>query len=295
MMTAQRQEKAEQSREHVEQLMGVPLGTVWTILRELISQASKDIMLPKFGLHQYQHDVSVKADKSLVTLADKQMQHHVMEALSRYFPLIPILGEEHSESEQHSVISQLDNAAWVLDPIDGTGNFAAGIPYFCTSLALVVKGEVVLGIVHDPCRDETFFAFKGYGAHLNGEPLAAQKNPEDLLSDTMALVDFKRLPSDLVATLVTDPPYRSQRSFGASALDWCWIATSRCQIYLHGSQMLWDYAAGKLILEEAGGESSTFEESEPQTLSLMPRSVVAACDPQRYKAWKDWLQSHQNA
>ncbi|OEE62193.1 myo-inositol-1-monophosphatase [Enterovibrio norvegicus FF-454] len=277
------------THDHVEQLLNMSIGTAWQVLRDIVSQAAQDIMLPKFALNAYQQEVSHKEDDSLVTLADKQMQQRLIKTLTSYWPDIPVLGEEQTSQQHASVITYLDSAAWVLDPIDGTGNFAAGIPYFCTSLALVVESKVVLSLVHDPNRDESFFAFQGSGAHLNGQILRPRVMSNNSLNHASALIDFKRLPTNLASILAIDPPYRSQRSFGASALDWCWIAASRCQVYLHGSQMLWDYAAGELILREAGGCSSSFDGKAVFEKSLAPRSVIAAIDPDCYRQWRDWL------
>ena len=91
-----------------------------------------------------------------------------------------------------------------------------------------------------------FCRSQGQGAWLNGEPLA--QRPPVPLAEGVALIDLKRLPRGLASRLASDPPYQSQRSFGAVALDWCWLAAGRCQVYLHGQQKLWDYAAGCLIL-----------------------------------------------
>ncbi|WP_407333090.1 inositol monophosphatase family protein [Enterovibrio sp. 27052020O] len=284
-----RQKNAVLIKHHVEQRLNMPIGTAWLILRDMVSQAANDIVLPKFALNHDHQAISQKVDGSLVTLADKQMQQRLVETLETYWPNIPVLGEEQTALQHASVFSHLDNAAWVLDPIDGTGNFAAGIPYFCTSLALVFEGQVVMSLVHDPNRDESFFAFKGSGAHINGQSFVHSVKHSNTLKTATALIDFKRLPRHLASKLATDPPYRSQRSFGASALDWCWIAANRCQIYLHGSQMLWDYAAGELLLREAGGCSSSFDGHAVFESSLLPRSVIAASTTDGYQQWLEWL------
>jgi myo-inositol-1(or 4)-monophosphatase len=157
------------------------------------------------------------------------------------------------------------------------------------SLAFLAEGEVRLGIVYDPQRDELFAAAKGQGAAVNGRPLCSRKAVTPL-SDCIAVVDFKRLPTALAVRLVSAPPYRSQRSFGSVALDWCWLAANRYQLYLHGGQRLWDYAAGSLILAEAGGWSATLDgQQDYGRPSLEPRSAVAAVDEDLLAAWLDWL------
>ncbi len=109
------------------------------------------------------------------------------------------------------------------------------------------------------------------------------------LSEGVALIDLKRLPRALAARLASDPPYQSQRSFGAVALDWCWLAAGRCHVYLHGQQKLWDYAAGCLILQEAGGQAVTLEGEAVFATTLEPRSAAAALDPEVFRQWTAWL------
>jgi len=104
-----------------------------------------------------------------------------------------------------------------------------------------------------------------------------------------------RLAAPLAARLGAHPPYGSQRNFGASSLDWCWLADGRFHIYLHGGQKLWDYAAGSLILAEAGGRSQTMEGEAVFAFELAPRSVVAARDPRLFTAWQAWVSQHRNA
>ncbi|MDH5182088.1 MAG: inositol monophosphatase family protein, partial [Gammaproteobacteria bacterium] len=174
-----------------------------------------------------------------------------------------------------------------LDPLDGTSNFAAGIPYFAASLALIREGRVVLGLVYDPVRDECFSAIRGEGVWLNDAPLLPAGNLP--IQPGIGIVDFKRLPAELAARLAVSPPFKSQRSFGSVALDWCWLAAGRGHVYLHGRQNLWDYAAGNLIFEQAGGYACTLEGEPVFDLSLRPRSAVAALDQTFFTNWCDWL------
>ncbi len=109
------------------------------------------------------------------------------------------------------------------------------------------------------------------------------------LSQTTALIDFKRLDEELATRLVTQIPYSSQRSFGSVALDWCWLAAGRCHIYLHGRSNIWDYAAGNFIFEAAGGYSTTLDGETIFTHALTPRSSVAAVDQSLFTAWTEWL------
>ncbi len=250
----------------------------------LITIAADAELVPRFA----HVEPGRKADGSIVTEADLAMQQRLHSALSTRWPAIPLLGEEMAPEQQEALLREAD-ALWCLDPLDGTSNFTAGLPYFAVSLALVRNGRVALGIVYDPMRRECFTAVRGQGAQLNGTPLTFQGRPWGL-HRSIALVDLKRLPKALAVRLASAPPYASQRSFGSSALDWCTIAAGRCHIYLHGKQRLWDLAAGSLILEEAGGLACTLEGDPVFLPQLEPRSVVAALDHETFRSWCAWLE-----
>ncbi len=107
----------------------------------------------------------------------------------------------------------------------------------------------------------------------------------------MAIVDFKRLRDELAIKLVTTSPYYSQRSLGSVALDWCWLAMGRAHLYLHGKQMLWDYAAGLLIAQESGCYSCTLTQEMVFHESLNARQVLASTDEQLQKQWLEFILS----
>jgi len=259
-----------------------PLDEIEALCR-LLRDAAGEELLPRFARVQRR----TKTDGSIVTTADTATQQCLLAELCARYPGIPLLGEEMDGDRQRRLLAEAPTL-WCLDPLDGTSNFAAGIPYFAISLALIERGAAVLGIVYDPMREECFVARRGQGASLNGQPLHARGAP-CALSQAMALVDFKRLPRALAVRLVAEAPYASQRSFGAVALDWCWLAAGRCQVYLHGRQHLWDYAAGQLIHTEAGGRSATLDGEAVFRLQLPARSAVAARDEALFAAWCRWL------
>jgi len=266
------------------------MGFDITTLNQLVIDTAKAELLPRF--QRTEHDL--KADGTLVTAADLAIQRRIGEVLARLHPEIPFLGEEMSEAEQQRVLNQSEQGFWCLDPLDGTANFVAGMPCFAISLAYIHGGETRLGIIYDPLRDECFHAQTGRGAWLNQQPLRLDQPLTDL-ADSVAMVDFKRLPHRLASHLATRPPYRSQRSIGSVALDWCWIAAGRFQLYLHGGQRLWDYAAGRLILAEAGGSFSLrngIQQAAGLTLDLRPKVAKAAVNPQLFTAWDQWLEGH---
>lgn len=253
-------------------------------LATLVMEIADRELPPRFSCHCGER----KADGSLVTEADLVVQAALNEALERQWPGIALLGEEMSENEQQRALGEAESGVWCIDPLDGTSNFSVGVPYYAVSVALVRENEVELGVVYDPSRKECFTAARGQGAWLNGEPLMHKKLSTPL-SQGVALIDLKRLPAELAGRLATEPPYKSQRSFGAVALDWCWLAAGRCHVYLHGKQKLWDYAAGCLILREAGGRAVTLEGDPVFSPTLEPRSAAAALDKTVFREWERWL------
>ncbi len=253
-------------------------------LEKIIRQAADAELLPRF--RQIEH--ALKSDDSIVTEADYAMQHKLTAELKLSWPEIPLLGEEMTQAEQEYLMNQNQSELWILDPLDGTRNFAAGIPCFAVSLALLVNGTVKLGIIYDPIRQESFSAIADHGAWLNGESLN-QRNNKLPLSQCIAQIDFKRLPKEMAARIASAPPYASQRSFGSGALDWCWVAAGRVHLYLHGAQKLWDYSAGQLILREAGGQCCTLENEMVFQGKLASRSVIATLDPQHFEQWQSYI------
>ena len=259
----------------------------WQLLKNGIRQIARDEVLTRFK----QVDFTRKHDGSLLTEADTKMQQACQAFLAQHWPQFAFLGEESSPQAQTQALQGAEGC-WVLDPVDGTSNFASHLPVYSVSLALVIQGEVVAALVYDPDRDELFAARKGLGAELNHQPLDA-RSPHTNLAQCIGLVDFKRLGPDLATTLALNPPYASQRSMGSVALDWCWVAAGRAQVYTHGSQNLWDYAAGWLILNEAGGQSTTLSGTPVFQSRVCKRSAVAATTPALFESWFQWLQAHQ--
>ncbi len=252
-------------------------------LINIVKPAAQQELMPGFGNHQY----SYKPDNSVITDADLAMQHRLQTEMLVCWPEIPVLGEEMTEQEQLNVITNSDSY-WCIDPLDGTNNYATGMPCFGVSIGLVRNAEVVLALIYDPVRDESFSAIKGNGAYLNGVRIE-KKSSSCERERVIAEIDMKRLPDELAIRLVTEAPYSSQRNIGSSALDWCWLAAGRYNIYLHGGQKLWDYAAGQLILQEAGGVSVSLDQAPVFRNQLETRSVLASMDWTLFNTWKQWI------
>jgi myo-inositol-1(or 4)-monophosphatase len=257
-------------------------------LKQIIVSAARDELLPRFADVQR----NTKMDGSFVTEADLAVQARITQELQERYPDTALLGEEMTADAQAELLNNSESL-WCLDPLDGTSNFAVGTPYYAISLALIERGVATLGIVYDPNRDECFVGIRGQGAFINDEPLTV-KSVDLPLSQCTALIDFKRLPPRLAMDLVAQRPYASQRSYGSVALDWCWMAASRFHVYLHGASNLWDYSAGLLIFNEAGGYSSTLEGDEVYVNELSKRSSVAALDQATFDQWRGWLNEHSD-
>lgn len=254
-------------------------------LETLVRDTGQKVLMPFFG-----HTTRAwKADRSIVTEADVTTQKALQQALQQRWPELAFLGEEMDADEQYRLMQEHIDGIWTVDPLDGTSNFAAGIPYFAISVALIVDAKVALSVVYDPNRDELFSFEAGAGSRLNGEPLQL---PEDCglpISRTIGVIDFKRLDAEMRQRLINTPPYSSQRSFGSVALDWCWLAAGRYHLYLHGRSHLWDYAAGLHIFTGAGGQSCSFDGQPVFNGRIEARSIIAACDHQLFRQWCDYL------
>ncbi|MDH5387755.1 MAG: inositol monophosphatase family protein [Gammaproteobacteria bacterium] len=252
-------------------------------LQRIVKRAAIEELLPGFGKREFTY----KEDHSVITKADLAMQARLESELTEVWPNIAIVGEEMTDAEQQAVIDS-GQAYWCIDPLDGTNNYAAGIPMFAVSVALIINGESVQGLIYDPTRDEMFTACKGEGAFLNEKKL-------DVVTSTrhakriIAEIELKRLPEELIMRLIKEQPYGSQRNSGSSAIDWCWAAAGRFDIYLHGGQKLWDYAAGHLIFSEVGGRSVSLDGESVFRGKLETRSVLASLDTTLFDDWYKWI------
>ena len=239
-------------------------------------------ILPRFRAVTAQR----KGDGSLVTEADLAAQHALAIALARVEP-VAILGEEMEDAEQRRVW-QSGGRFWCIDPLDGTANFSAGVPYFAVSAALMQGDRPVFGAVVDPIADEAYFAVRGAGAWRDGFPLR-QPAREIGIAEAVAEIDLRRTLSHVRHELKHRPPFARRVTSGSSALAWCHLAAGRRDLLLHAGQKVWDYAAGALIAEEAGVRLATLAEDDFWSGPPWERSVIAARTPELFEAWKRWV------
>lgn len=256
-------------------------------VREVVREVAAQEVMPRY--RKVAH--SRKADGSLLTEADVAAQAALITRLQAIVPL-PVVGEEMTPAEQQAQWEAGAGGLWCIDPIDGTSNFVHGVPNFALSVALMREGRSVLGAIYAPVADEMYHAVRGAGAWLDDEPLPI-RTEVPALRGALANVDFKRLPPALGTALAAHPPYLSQRNLGAATLEWCYLAAGRFDVYLHGGQKVWDYAAGCLILAEAGGCVGSLDSDDFWGGGARSRSVVAARDPTLYADWRDWVRQHR--
>ena len=229
----------------------------------------------------------LKDDGSLVTAADLAAQDALVARLVAIEP-VAVIAEEMPAHEQIAAYER-GGRYWCVDPLDGTRNFSQGVPFFAVSVALVEEARPVLGAIYDPIADEAFYAVRGAGAWLNHRPLRVPAEAPRL-ADALAEVSLRRAETRrLRGALKRGPPYARRITSGSSTLSWCHLAAARIDVMLHSGQKMWDYAAGALILEEAGGAASTLEHDDFWSAPAWTRSAIAARGSPLLAEWLGWV------
>jgi len=193
---------------------------------------------------------------NLVTEADHAAEKAILDVIKKDFPGHYILSEEAGEIIQDS------NYKWIIDPIDGTVNFAHGIPLCCVSIALEHEGEIILGAVFNPNMDELYFAEKGNGALLNEKRISVSEQTEVIRACLVTGFPYTYLDMPNGPLQVFERLIRKGipvRRLGSAAIDLCWVAAGRFDGFYEHKLEAWDSAAGYLIVEEAGGRVTDFK------------------------------------
>ena len=215
------------------------------------------ILLDKFGR---KINVSKKGDINLVTEADLASEKFIIERIKSHYPKHSILAEESGEAV---VVGGSSQWKWIIDPLDGTTNFAHGYPCFCVTLALEYEEKIVVGVTYDPTRDEMFSAERGNGASLNGRQIRVSDTEK--LSEALIVTgfpyDFKQKVN--FARHLTDFLFRARgvRRDGSAAIDMAYVACGRFDGFWEEGLNPWDVAAGFLMIEEAGGRVSYYDDT----------------------------------
>lgn len=270
---------------------------------ELLRRIAQEDLLPRWQSIR----VDVKADGSLLSDADTAVQHALARALPGIYPA-PLLGEESAIETQTALwptTGLADATLWIADPIDGTTNFVSGLPWYAISVALVHQGETVVGVTYAPALHSLWHASLHGGAFLNGQRLQLGRSPT-ALRDAVIGIDMTYLPTKLRRAIADcspsglcrdseqTAPWRGWRSLGASTLEWCALASGQIHAYVHGGQMPWDAAAGRLIVSEAGGHSAPLPQvlGQPTSVADLQPTAYAGATPGVWQAWQTWLGEH---
>ncbi len=201
------------------------------------------------------HSIFHKGEINIVTEADLECQERIMSLIAARFP------EDYIIAEEKENVYEGRRNKWIIDPIDGTTNYAHGYPFFCTSVAYEVGGQIVCGVVYNPIFDELFFARAGEGSYLNGERLKV--SGVGALKQSLLVTGF---PYDLATSRANNIDhfvsflYEAQavRRDGSAALNLSYVAAGRFDGFWELKLSPWDTAAGALILTEAGGTITDF-------------------------------------
>ena len=216
--------------------------------------------------------ITNKGDIDLVTEADLASENLIIERIRSYHPQHAILAEESGESAL--IGGKRSEWKWVIDPLDGTTNYAHGYPCFCVSIALEHNGVIEIGVVYDPVRDEMFAAERGNGATLNGRRIRVSEVDE--LKDAMLCTGFPynvRERPDFTRDFANfTMAAQAVRRDGSAAIDLAYVACGRFDGFWEDGLSPWDIAAGMILIEEARGMVTNFD-NEP--LSIYTRKVLA--------------------
>lgn len=223
-------------------------------------------------------EVNMKGARDLLTSADLASEKIVIDTIRAHFPDHAILSEEASPETTVSILEQ--EAVWIIDPIDGTTNFAHGHQMVAVSIAFASRGKIQAGVVHCPFLRETFAAERDRGATLNGTPI--QCGDKHSLTDSLVATGFPydRTDISLILSRVerTLKNCRDIRRAGSAALDLCWVACGRVDAYYETCQV-WDMAAGILVAREAGartGHLCALPAEWKQIPELFPEQLVVS-------------------
>jgi myo-inositol-1(or 4)-monophosphatase len=237
-------------------------------LAESAARQAGAIIITKKGSISF----SEKTDNNLVTESDYAAQEKIIKVISEQHPGHSFIAEEN---DRLANLSESD--LWIIDPLDGTNNYAHHIPHFSISIAYARFGQAKAGVVFDPVRGELFSAAEGMGAYLNGKKISVSgaASLQEAIVATGFYYDRGAMMRKTLSSIekLFEQNIHGIRRFGSAALDLCWVACGRFDAYFEYKLSVWDFAAGQLIVTEAGGSCSD-QKRNPLTLSS-PGIVVS--------------------
>ncbi|MEX2159738.1 MAG: inositol monophosphatase family protein [Dehalococcoidia bacterium] len=194
-------------------------------------------------------EIIVKGRGNLLTETDLAVERYIQDELAAEFPTLGVLSEETAAD------TSTDGYVWIVDPIDGTKNFASGLPFWCINVALCLDGEPLVAVTHDPIHNETFHAVRGGGAFVNETPIRASDKSTVLASILGLDLGYDDEPGKQQLRLIYHlfPGMQAIRISGSAALGLAYAAAGRFDLFVHRYLLPWDIAAGILLVREAGG------------------------------------------
>ncbi|XP_054870765.1 inositol monophosphatase 1-like [Amphiprion ocellaris] len=239
-----------------------------------IAKQASEVVLSAFQQHK---EVKLKSSPAdLVTETDQRVEKILISAIRNRYPQHRFIGEESVAAGEHLELT--DSPTWIIDPIDGTVNFVHRFPFVAISIAFTVNRQTQFGIVYSCVEDKLFYAQRGGGAFLNGEPLHASGQQD--ISRCVVVTEIGAERDDVALSTMTSNirrllqfPVHGVRALGTAAVDMCQVATGGADAYYHIGMHCWDIAASAIIVQEAGGVVMDTDGSE---FDMMSRRVIAA-------------------
>jgi len=248
----------------------------------LLARVAREAILPRYQ-HLSAGDVTEKAVDDLVTVADTHAEDLLSEALARILPEAAIVGEEAAHADPTVLRHLGDSLCWIIDPVDGTNNFAAGRPPFGILIALAEQGEAVAGWIYDVLTGRLCSAHRGAGAWINGEPVRARVTGEDPPIAAISLMFLD--PAARVAMKAKVAPYYTLVDIPRCAAEqYPRIVTGVNDVSIFERTLAWDHAAGVLFVNEAGGRAARPDGSAYRVDRHLEPGLIAAASPALFDA-----------
>jgi myo-inositol-1(or 4)-monophosphatase len=248
------------------------MKNLYSEIMRIMRDAGKIIVAP--SVEDIQGSINVKNEdfSNLVTFYDVAVQKYLIKELSSLCPTAAFLAEEDDKS------SVTDSGyCFIIDPIDGTTNFTRAYRYSAISVALAKDGKVIFGAVYEPYHKEMYHAIRGEGAYLNGEPISVSKNTIEHSIASVGAAPYYKNEIGRAVISVTEQLYYACMDFrriGSAALDLCFTAAGKFELFCELRLSPWDFAAGALILTEAGGSAT--DEHGNELNPFYPSAVLAS-------------------
>ena len=242
------------------------------VVAQLIRETAQSVILPRFGTLK-REDMREKAPGDLVTIADLEAERRLTARLGELAPGSAIMGEEAVAADPGRIsLAAICDSLWIIDPVDGTANFARGQPGFAVIVAYVERGRTRGGWIFDPLGDRLVWAQAGAGAWSNGRRLHVAPAPPQPVGAA-----YGRTAGGVRSAKAIEQAGMRARNFGSSGIEYINLALGEAHFALHSRSLPWDHAAGMLIALEAGGRAAFLDETH-YTPGIHDRPLLAASD-----------------